>query len=50
MISTWIKVPGANFAIRVARVVPLYSIKTPSVPSYTQGGGIPAADRPNKAI
>src|SRR5262249_38936077 len=48
--STRIKVPGASFAMRVARVTPLYSISTPSVPSYTHGGGIPTADRPNKAI
>src|SRR5207237_3824923 len=48
--STRIGVPGASLAIRVARVTPLYSTSTPSDPSYTQGGGIPTREAPNKAI
>jgi hypothetical protein len=38
--STRIIVPGESLAIRVARVTPLYSMRTPSDPSYTHGGGI----------
>jgi hypothetical protein len=37
-------------AIRVARVIPLKITNSPSVPSYTHGGGIPALDAPNWAI
>src|SRR5205823_3255229 len=48
--STRITLPGASLAIRVALVTPLYSTSTPSDPSYTQGGGIPTREAPNKAI
>jgi hypothetical protein len=50
MTSTRIKVPGESLAMRVARVTPLYSTSTPSDASYTHGGGIPIAERPNYAI
>src|SRR5262245_11746208 len=36
--------------MRVARVTPLYTTSTPSVPSYTISGGIPTDDAPNRAI
>src|SRR5262249_34970354 len=48
--STWISVPGASLAIRVARVTPLYRTTAPSDPRYTQDGGIPAVEAPKRAI
>ncbi len=48
--STRRSVPGANLAIRVARVTPLKITNSPSVPSYTHGGGIPLLDAPNRPI
>jgi hypothetical protein len=38
--STRIRVPGANLAIHVACVTPLYNTRTLSFPSYTDGGGL----------
>src|SRR5262249_48309233 len=48
--STRINLPGASLAMRVARVTPLYSISTPSEPSYTHGGGIPSFDAAKSEI
>jgi hypothetical protein len=48
--STRISVPGASFAIRVARVTPLYSWKSPSEPRYNHGAGMPSVEATNDAI
>jgi hypothetical protein len=48
--STRMSVPGASLAIRVARVTPLKITNSPSVPSYTHGGGIPELEAPNLAV
>jgi hypothetical protein len=48
--SAQIFVPGDNFAMRDARVTPLYNINTPSVPSNTHGGGMFDVELPNRPI
>ena len=48
--STRTVVPGKSFATLVARVTPSANSSTPSDPSYTSSGGIPATDVPCRAI
>src|SRR5262249_1647406 len=48
--SPGMSVRGESWAIRVARVTPLYSWNSPSEPRYAQGAGMPAVEEPNCAI